>query len=218
MERRPEGVDRSAEDFRIPATFRHGIREWQSPPSEPLGSVPGQSVMKNVRPLMVATIVLVAFVWLNVNENSRRTTPTDKLAPPTRRSLPRKIKGPRGRAGGIFLMFPNAAVNFRVWFPQGCNGHEEAIDTIFDTYHRNQGRVSIIGIFGVKSDEDRQRAKTMGWLELKDVILINGKQEFVLKTPKGPRRVRFEGFEGRDYAIEDFREVVRGLLGKSPPT
>lgn len=166
--------------------------------------------MKTRSGLLVLSVLAVVVV-LNLFENHLEPR-KHPIAADTPKKPAGAIKGPRGKAGGIVLMQPGAKVKLRVWFSKSTEGHEAATDLMFRTYRQNPGRVSIVGIFGVRNDSDRDRAYSMKWLDQPDEIFINDKSNFTIEAPNGKRHVRFRGFEGKDYSLDDLKGVLKSLL------
>jgi len=126
------------------------------------------------------------------------------------------VKGPRGVPGGIFLMpAGKGRLSVRMWFPLGCDGHEGVLDEVFQLYHAHRAEMGIVCILGLRTDDDRRKAREMGWLGTSDRVILNGKTSFPVVDKNGQNRsVKLVGFEGKDYSVADFRKIIRGLLNQ----
>lgn len=167
---------------------------------------------RNVRSLCLVGLIVGALYLTHPAEPPSSPDADAPLPRAKTRSPEKRPIGPRGAVGGIFLMVGQPAAIFRVWFPKSCERHEGAIDAIFGARKRYPEKVAIMGVFGVASQRDEEVARSMKWAGKPDLITINGQEEFELPGPKGTRRVRFQGFEGKDYSLHDLRSVIDQLI------
>jgi hypothetical protein len=161
--------------------------------------------------VILAVVVLVISNYRHASTHDHEPASSQSAKRPMQPVKKAYIKGPRGKPGGIFLMNGDIALEFRVWFSKGCGKHEQAVDTVFQTYREHQGRIGVIGIFGIKDSKDKVLAKSMGWLGKPDVIHLYGTQKGSGGATKS-RHIAFQGFEGKDYSIEEFRRAIQAFL------
>lgn len=171
------------------------------------------------KPLRRTLGVLVVVVLLGLLNHQELPTgrPATRSQKPTKPSNSvSRVKGPRGSPGGIFLRpTGRGKLSVRMWFPLGCDGHEGVLDEVFQLYHAHREEMGIICILGLRTDDDRRKARDMGWLGTSDRVILNGKTSFPITERNGQKRtVKLVGFEGKDYSLADFRSLLRRLLNQ----
>ncbi len=168
------------------------------------------------KPLCCIGIIVVIGLIKVFNEPSPQ--PTQPAKPPKEMRPPRSEQPPKGRAGPLMLFEPKAKVKVWVWFPQGCDGHEETLRLLFRTYARSEGRMEMIGLFGLRNQDDETIARSRSDWRPDEVVKVNDKEEFVIRDSSGKsRRVHLAGWEGRDYRPSDVELVLRDAFAQAYP-
>lgn len=170
--------------------------------------------------VVLATVLVISIAAVSATLNRREPVPRGAVAenglPFPREVIPDEV--PRGRPGVLIYPVPGARLGLRVYFSKGTGGHEEELALLFSAVRLNSGKVSLAGVVGATGETEIGVAKRFKIHRPYDLILVGTRETHSLRTTDGKlRKVSFRGYAGKDYSLDDLREVLRQEFGRVYP-